>query len=69
MVGKYKVVTLCGSTRFKDTFMEVQKRLTLQGCIVISVGLREMKRSGRREPKRCWTICINARSIWRMRFL
>ena len=39
MVGNYKVVTLCGSTRFKDTFMEVQKRLTLQGCIVISVGL------------------------------
>ena len=39
MVSKYKVVTLCGSTRFKDTFMEVQKRLTLQGCIVISVGL------------------------------
>ena len=39
MVGKYKVVTLCGSTRFKDIFMEVQKRLTLQGCIVISVGL------------------------------
>ena len=39
IVGKYKVVTLCGSTRFKDTFMEVQKRLTLQGCIVISVGL------------------------------
>ena len=39
MVGQYKVITLCGSTRFKDTFMEVQKRLTLQGCIVISVGL------------------------------
>ena len=39
MVGRYKVITLCGSTRFKDTFMEVQKRLTLQGCIVISVGL------------------------------
>ena len=39
MVGKYKVVTLCGSTRFKDTFMEIQKRLTLQGYIVISVGL------------------------------
>ena len=34
-----EVITLCGSTRFKDTFMEVQKRLTLQGCIVISVGL------------------------------
>lgn len=39
MVGKYKVITLCGSTRFKDTFMEAQKRLTLEGNIVISVGL------------------------------
>ena len=39
MTGKYKVVTLCGSTRFKDAFMEVQKRLTLEGKIVISVGL------------------------------
>ena len=39
MVGKYKVITLCGSTRFKDVFMETQKRLTLEGNIVISVGL------------------------------
>jgi hypothetical protein len=39
MVGKYKVITLCGSTRFKDEFMEVQKRLSLAGNIVISVGL------------------------------
>ncbi len=39
MVGKYKVITLCGSTRFKDEFMEAQKRLTLEGNIVISVGL------------------------------
>ncbi len=39
MVGKYKVITLCGSTRFKDAFMEVQKKLTLEGNIVISVGL------------------------------
>ena len=35
----YPVVTLCGSTRFKKEFMEVQKRLTLEGKIVISVGL------------------------------
>lgn len=35
----YKVITLCGSTRFKDAFMETQKRLTLEGNIVISVGL------------------------------
>lgn len=39
MVGKYKVITLCGSTRFKDEFLEIQKRLTLEGNIVISVGL------------------------------
>ena len=39
MVGNYKVITLCGSTRFKDEFMEAQKRLTLAGNIVISVGL------------------------------
>ena len=39
MVGNYKVITLCGSTRFRDAFMEVQKRLTLEGNIVISVGL------------------------------
>ena len=39
MVGKYPVITLCGSTRFKDQFLEAQKRLTLAGNIVISVGL------------------------------
>ena len=39
MVKNYKVITLCGSTRFKEQFFEVQKRLTLEGCIVISVGL------------------------------
>lgn len=37
--GPYKVITLCGSTRFKDQFIEAQKRLTLEGNIVISVGL------------------------------
>ena len=39
MVGKYKVITLCGSTKFKDEYMKAQKDLTLQGNIVISVGL------------------------------
>ena len=39
MVENYKVITLCGSTRFKNEFMEAQKRLTLEGNIVISVGL------------------------------
>ena len=39
MVGQFPVITLCGSTRFKDQFIEAQKRLTLEGNIVISVGL------------------------------
>lgn len=39
MVGKFKVITLCGSTKFKDEYMKAQKDLTLQGNIVISVGL------------------------------
>ena len=39
MVGKYKVITLCGSTKFKEDFFREQKRLTLEGNIVISVGL------------------------------
>jgi hypothetical protein len=39
MIGKYKIITLCGSTRFKEEFLAAQKRLTLEGNIVISVGL------------------------------
>lgn len=36
---KMTVITLCGSTRFKEQFLEQQKRLTLEGNVVISVGL------------------------------
>jgi hypothetical protein len=39
MIGKYRIITLCGSTRFRDEFIAEQKRLTLEGNIVISVGL------------------------------
>ena len=39
MIGKFKIITLCGSTKFRDEFLEEQKRLTLEGNIVISVGL------------------------------
>jgi hypothetical protein len=39
MIGKYKIITLCGSTKFKNEFIAEQKRLTLEGNIVISVGL------------------------------
>ena len=66
MVGKYNVITLCGSTRFKDAFMDAQKRLTLEGNIVISVGLfghlsdceecSEMVWSKHDEESICWLL-------------
>lgn len=39
MIDGYKIVTLCGSTKFKDAFMKIQEELTLKGCIVISCGI------------------------------
>lgn len=38
-IKKFKIITLCGSTKFKEQFLIHQKRLTLEGNIVISVGL------------------------------
>ena len=37
-MNEFKVIILCGSTRFKEQFIEMQKKLTLEGNIVISVG-------------------------------
>jgi hypothetical protein len=37
--GEAKVVTLCGSTRFEAEFAEVNQRLTMDGCVVISLGM------------------------------
>lgn len=34
-----KTITLCGSTKFKDDFMKKQQELTLEGWIVLSVGV------------------------------
>ncbi|TMW71063.1 hypothetical protein [Alteribacter natronophilus] len=36
-----KVITLCGSTKFKDAFREMEKKLTLQGHAAISLGFFE----------------------------
>lgn len=33
------ITVLCGSTRFKDEFVEANRRLSLTGHIVLSVGL------------------------------
>lgn len=38
-MNKYPVITLCGSTRFKEDFERVNRELTLQGNIVISLGV------------------------------
>ncbi|HZK54708.1 MAG TPA: hypothetical protein VFC84_11005 [Desulfosporosinus sp.] len=38
---EFKIVTLCGSIRFKDDFIKAQNELTLQGNIVISIEFFE----------------------------
>lgn len=38
-VARYPIITLCGSTKFKNEFMQAQKEWTLRGYIVLSVGL------------------------------
>ncbi|GIM88702.1 hypothetical protein Ato02nite_004950 [Paractinoplanes toevensis] len=37
--GAAKVITLCGSTKFEAEFAEVNQRLTMEGCVVISLGM------------------------------
>ena len=53
MIGKFKIVTLCGSTRFREQFIEEMKRLTLEGNIVISVGL-----FGHSGDKEVWSLGV-----------
>lgn len=42
-----EIVTLCGSTRYPDDFAAAMRRLTLQGKLVISVGLYGHAETGR----------------------
>jgi len=44
-----EVVCLCGSTRFRDEFVAENRRLTLEGRIVLTVGL-----FGHHEPSFAW---------------
>ena len=37
--GEAKVITLCGSAKFEAEFAEVNQRLTLEGHVVISLGM------------------------------
>lgn len=36
---KAKIITLCGSTKFKDEINRVNARLTMEGNLVISLGV------------------------------
>ena len=38
-MNKPKVICLCGSTRFVNTFNEYNKKLTLEGNIVLSIEI------------------------------
>lgn len=35
------ITTICGSTKFKEAFIEANKKLTLEGKIVLTVGFFE----------------------------
>ena len=37
--GDAKVITLCGSTKFEAEFAEINQRLTMEGCVVMSLGM------------------------------
>jgi hypothetical protein len=37
--GEAKVITLCGSTKFEAEFAEVNRWLTMEGCVVMSLGM------------------------------
>lgn len=39
MIGGYRIITLCGSSKFKSAFREAEKRLTLAGNIILTLGL------------------------------
>jgi len=47
---KPKIICLCGSTRFVDTFNEWRKTLTLQGHIILSIEL-VVPQSEREDPQ------------------
>lgn len=39
MIKNYKIITLCGSSKFKNEFLEVAKKLTLEGNIILSLNI------------------------------
>ena len=41
MIKGRKIITLCGSTRFKDDYVRVMRELALQGNVVLTVAFFE----------------------------
>lgn len=39
MKKEFPVITLCGSTKFKDEFIQMQKKLSLEGNVVLSLSI------------------------------
>ncbi len=50
MKNKYKIITLCGSIKFKEEFIKVQEKLTLEGNIILTPNfLNSMKKEDIKE--------------------
>lgn len=45
-----EIVCLCGSTRFADVYREANRRLTLEGKIVLTVGVFGHEEDGELSP-------------------
>ena len=52
MIKGAKVICLCGSTRFVETFNEWRKRLTYQGKIVLSIEI-VTSQAATEDPQNC----------------
>ena len=68
---KYKIITLCGSSKFEQEFAKVQFDLTLQGNIVLSLPLFSQFNNQQltQEQLSLLSECINKRLIWQMKYL
>ena len=69
--NQYKIITLCGSIKFKDEFMKVQEKLTLDGNIVLTPnffnGIKKKKQM--KKLRKCQMKCTNKKQICLMRFM
>ena len=64
------IVTLCGSTKFKQAFIDANFRETMAGKIVLSVGFLAMRTRLilPKKTRRFLMSCTNEKSTYLMRF-